>query len=644
MIVNMKFLSITGPKDDIDIVVDKYLSKYEIQLEPALSELKDVHNLRPFIGNNPYKDVFNKSNEYIALLNTSETTVDDDISTSEAIHLINDIDEKYKEMTAMKENLEVELSNLLESAENIRPFRSLDYHLPTILGFHFIKFAFGKMPVEQYENFVKYIYDDLDTLFVKCDESEEYVWGVYFVPRTQNHKIDAVFSSLHFERTYLPKEFDGTPNDVYLLLQEMINAKRKEIEKFNDEFKDYLETQKQRLLYANKRLEKLTNNYNVRKYAACTQANSRDFFILCGWVSAKDAKKLSAEIAKEADNEYYCIIDDEHNSTISTPPTRLKNPGIFKPFEMYIRMYGLPAYNEFDPTIFVALTYSFIFGAMFGDVGQGLCLFLGGLLLYKLKKMNLAAIVSCAGIFSTFFGFMFGSVFGFEDIIEAKWLHPASHMTTLPFIGKMNTVFVVAIAFGMFLILVTMVLHIINAIKSHDIENIFFDTNGLAGLVFYGSLALVIVLFMSGKALPAGIILVVMFVVPLLLIALKEPLTRLIEKKSELIPGGKGMFFVQTFFELFEVLLSYFSNTLSFVRVGAFAISHAAMMEVVLMLSGYESGNINWIVVVLGNIFVCGMEGLIVGIQVLRLEYYEMFSRFYKGTGREFVPYKSTKN
>ena len=109
------------------------------------------------------------------------------------------------------------------------------------------------------------------------------------------------------------------------------------------------------------------------------------------------------------------------------------------------------------------------------------------------------------------------------------------------------------------------------------------------------------------------------------------------------MPKEKGMFLVTAFFELFDVLLSYFSNTLSFVRIGAFAVSHAAMMEVVLMLAGAESGNLNWIVVVLGNLFVCGMEGLIVGIQVLRLEYYEMFSRFYKGTGRKFEPFRSVK-
>lgn len=104
------------------------------------------------------------------------------------------------------------------------------------------------------------------------------------------------------------------------------------------------------------------------------------------------------------------------------------------------------------------------------------------------------------------------------------------------------------------------------------------------------------------------------------------------------------MFFVQAFFELFETMLSYFSNTISYVRIGAFAVSHAAMMEVVLMLSGASAGHTNWIVFVLGNVLVCGLEGLVVGIQVLRLEYYEMFSRFYKGTGREFKPFHSQSN
>jgi len=322
------------------------------------------------------------------------------------------------------------------------------------------------------------------------------------------------------------------------------------------------------------------------------------------------------------------------------PPTKLKNAKLFKPFEMYTKMYGLPAYGEMDPTWFLAITYSFIFGAMFGDIGQGLLLFLGGIILYKVKHIDLAGIIACAGVFSTFFGFMYGSLFGFEEVLHAFWLKPMSAMMNVPLVGRLNVVFVVAIGFGMLLILVCMIFNIINSIHSKNTEKIWFDSNAVAGLVFYGSVVAVLGLFISGKKLPATAVLIVMFGVPLLLMFLKEPLTNLVEKKAHIFPEKKGMFFVQSFFELFEVLLSYLSNTLSFLRIGAFAVSHAAMMEVVLMLAGAtEGGNPNWIVIILGNLFVSGMEGLIVGIQVLRLEYYEIFSRFYAGNGRAFKPF-----
>ena len=309
--------------------------------------------------------------------------------------------------------------------------------------------------------------------------------------------------------------------------------------------------------------------------------------------------------------------------------------------QMYIRMYGLPNYNEFDPTIFVALTYSFIFGWMFGDVGQGLVLVIGGFLLYHFKKMNLAAIISMAGVFSTFFGFMFGSIFGFEDVIEPIWLRPMSKMTDLPMIGRLNTVFIVAVAFGMGMILLTMIIHIINAAKNHSLGDLCFDTNGIAGLVFYGLLVFAIVMLMTGHSIPGGALLAVLFIIPLLCIAFKEQLTDLCEKKKPAEKTGPVMIVVQALFELIEVLLSYFSNTISFVRIGAFAVSHAAMMQVVMTLAGAENGgSANIVVVIIGNIIVMAMEGLVVGIQVLRLEYYEMFGRFYEGSGREFVPYR----
>ena len=221
------------------------------------------------------------------------------------------------------------------------------------------------------------------------------------------------------------------------------------------------------------------------------------------------------------------------------------------------------------------------------------------------------------------------------------WLSPMHAMMKLPFVGQLNTVFIVAVAFGMALILLAMVFQIINAKKRGDKENLFFSPNGVAGLVFYGFLVLTIVLYMTGHKTPGNIMMVIFLGIPVILFLLKEPLGQLVEGKKPKAEGGVGMFLVQGFFELFETMLSFFSNTMSFVRIGAFAVSHAAMMEVVLMLGGITdgAGNPNWIIIVLGNIIVCGLEGLVVGIQVLRLEYYEMFSRFYTGSGREFHPY-----
>lgn len=634
----MKFLSITGPKEDIDRVIDTYLSKYEIHLENALSELKTVKDLRPYIETNPYKDAYQRAMELAELLPPGDPANSRKrVSIERAAEIVAGIGEQVKELTAKEEALVTEQNSFRQSLDRILPFTGLNYDLSSILHFKYIKFRFGRISHEYYNKFESYVYDTIDTVLYKCREDDEYVWLVYFAPETISNQIDAIFSSMHFERFFLPDEYEGTPLDAIHFLEDKINTLQAAINSIRKQMSDLLAARQEDLSSAYRSLEIFSTNFNVRKLAACTKQNVNTFYIICGWMSNRDAAAFQKEISD--DKKTFCFMEDDHNNIMSKPPTKLHNPKLFKPFEMFIQMYGLPEYNEIDPTILIGITYSFLFGFMFGDVGQGMCLLFGGLLLYRLKKMNLAAILSCCGFFSTIFGFLFGSFFGFEDVISAVWLRPMEHMTSLPFIGKLNTVFIAAISIGMGIILMTMVLNIINSIRFHDPEKTLFDTNGTAGLVFYASLVLTIVLYMTKNPVPAAILLVIMFGIPLAVMFFKEPLTNLVERKAQIMPKEKGMFVVQGFFELFEVLLSYFSNTLSFVRVGAFAVSHAAMMEVVLMLSGAEAGNPNWLVVILGNLFVCGMEGLIVGIQVLRLEYYELFSRFYRGTGREFKPY-----
>lgn len=644
MVEKMKFISIVGPKEEIDRVTSQYLSRYEIQLENTLSELKDLKNITPCADSNPYRSVLARAEELAGRVREIGNAAPSGkrMETQAAVALTEELYAELEKCREQKSGLEAERKKVVELLVNIRPFQNLHYDVASILHFKHIKFRFGKIPVESYSKLKEYLMDDICTIFDECGRDENYIWGVYFVPAAEEEKVDAVYASLHFERTFIDDDYEGTVEEAF----EALTRRQKELEEslaqIEDSFQEKLMARGGEMLAAAETISDSAEYFDVRRLAAFTKAKDTVFFILCGWMTREDAERFEKEI--EGDADVFCMVEDGKNESLENrfrkPPTKLKNPRIFKPFEMFIRMYGLPNYQEFDPTIFVAVTYSIIFGAMFGDVGQGLCLFIGGMLLYKFKKMNLAAIVGSCGIFSTIFGFCFGSVFGFEDVIEPLWLRPTEAMTTLPFIGNLNTVFVVAVALGMGLVILMMVFHIINSLRAKQLGEALFDTNGVAGLVFYGAVAAVVVLYMTGNALPAGIVLVVMFVVPLLVIACKEPLTNKLNKKKELIEGGKGMFVVQAFFEMFEVLLSYFSNTLSFVRIGAFAVSHAAMMQVVMMLAGAENGGTpNIIVVIIGNLIVLGMEGLIVGIQGLRLQYYEFFSRFYKGDGREFKPY-----
>ena len=711
MIEKMTFLNLTGPCDDIDRVVDRYLSHYSFHLENALTELADVRTLEPFRDQNPYRDVLARIDGVKELM-PADLAVSAEMEAPaipETMAMLDALDASLAEDREAQEKAREKLAELEEHLQVFSHFRDLPEDVAKILKYHFVDFRFGSFRTDDYLKFMNFVYNDFDTFFYKCGEDDRYVYGVSFSPLREVHQIDAVYSSMHFERIYIPDGYSGTPEEIIAQLEKDVAAAKAEIAGLDAHMRETAARDAPALMAAKERFTRLSGHFDVREKAAIVKAKDDTFYILCGWMTAPDAERFMKEI--EGDPYVVCV-DQDASQASSVPPTKLKNPRLFKPYEMYVEMYGLPNYKEIDPTVFVAVTYSFIFGAMFGDFGQGLCLLIAGFLLYHFKHIKLAGIIACAGFFSSIFGILFGSFFGFEDtVIKHVWLKPKEATMYVPGIGNINTVLVCAIVFGMLLILSTMVFNILNSRRLGDKEGELFGTNSLVGFVFYtGVIIAVLRLFgPSGKGVPTWFVLV-FIVLPLVIMFLKEPLTKAVLRRTaraevaavanagagaavsgaaktaataagaagsagvaaaagaaeaavdasvdvsvnvdvELTDAGgiseekeKGespvMFFVQSFFEMFETLLSFFSNTLSFVRIGAFAVSHAAMMEVVLMLAGAASGKPNWIAVVLGNLFVMGMEGLIVGIQVLRLEYYEMFSRFYKGDGKPFVPFE----
>ncbi len=631
MIEKMKLLHITGPRNDIDRVVRLYLDKYDIHFENAMTSLNNLKNVRPFVETNLYKEAAQMGEELKQYLEVSRKT-DLEVTPEQAQGIILDVHGQMGDVVKQQGEVQEELRQLKEWMAETAPFIGLDFELCKLRDFHFIDYQFGRIKVENYHKLEQYVFHNPYTLFYECNNDTEYVWGVYFAPHTHLVEIEAVYASFHFEEIQVPDDLEGTPRQAFEQAKELLGSLEQKLERLQMQAVELVKAREAEILAACECLNSYCSNFEIRKFAACTNAREEgvEHYILYGWMAKKDAKKLQREIAM--DENVNCVEEEPGEGLSNKPPTKLKNPRILKPFEMFVEMYGLPAYHEMDPTLFIALTYTFMFGVMFGDVGQGACLALGGFLLYKMKKMRLAGIVAVAGVWSVIFGFLYGSLFGFEEAIPALWMKPMDNiMTTL----------MLAIGFGAALILVAMVLNMVNAVRAKEYGRLLFNQSGLAGLACYGFVVFCALLFATGHGLPATIVIGIAVGVPLVAILMKEPLSHLIERKGHIFPeGSKVMFFVEALVEGFDVVLSYATNTISFVRVGAFALSHAGMMGVVMTLAGLEKGNPNWIVIILGNILVACLEGLVVGIQVLRLEYYEMFSRFYTGNGKPFVSFK----
>jgi V/A-type H+-transporting ATPase subunit I len=189
-----------------------------------------------------------------------------------------------------------------------------------------------------------------------------------------------------------------------------------------------------------------------------------------------------------------------------------------------------------------------------------------------------------------------------------------------------------------------MLINIYIGFKERNYEKAIFGCNGIAGLIFYSSIIAGVVgtMILDVKVMSAPFV-ILLIVIPAICIFCRVPFGAAVKyKEMRLSEDGEkmtvGNFIVENFFEMFEYLLSYVSNTMSFLRVGGFVLSHAGMMLVVMTLMEGVTTAAKPLVLVIGNLFVMAMEGMIVAIQIIRLEFYEVFSRFYEGDGKPFEP------
>ncbi len=636
-IAKTQLITITSNLANLDQLLMRFIDLEDFHPVLSTKIVDSVHGLTSFKSDNLCTGILNELNQIekefnlnlpVSEIRSLDYNFDSMMETIKESHQI-----LLERVNQIKENQQM-ITKYNDSLKHVMNIETLDVSLDDIFSCAYIVSRIGRLPNDSVEK-LKY-YRNRPFLFRTFLVDQSYNWGMYFTTQEYEREVDNIFSSLFFERIYIPDFVHGTPEKAKETLTheiEILTAKNEELKKemqtIEDSYQDRLSTIKGELLFLNQIFE-------ARKYVI----GFGDRFTISGFTEIENVDKVKKQF--EGIDDLEIEVRPPKSDKRITPPTKLKNRWFSRPFSMFVEMYGVPAYGDIDPTPFVAITYSILFGIMFGDLGQGLVLILFGFIMSKWKKMKLGEIGIRIGISSALFGLLYGSFFGNEEILTpiytellglpGKPIHVMDSEFTM-------TLLIAAIVIGAVLIILSIIMGIITNIKRHHYVEAVMSHNGLSGLVFYTYILLAVGLKLLGVAdLLAWYFLVPFIVIPVILIFFKEPLERKFEGKP-MFPNGFGGFFVEGFFELFDVALSYITNTMSFMRVGGFVLSHAGMMLVVSSLMGMVA-NGSLLVAIFGNLFVMVLEGLIVGIQVLRLEFYEMFSRYYDGNGVAFQTIK----
>ncbi len=635
---SVKVASIIGVLPALDEVIKVCGKSGIFHPDDALSFYSKNNNFVPLSEGNPYSEPLRKLKDMVKRAGMKLQLVDIadfEVSLKEINDYVNYINYKMGLLLEKKQDILNRITKHQKAQENIGHFIGLDLNLAEIFACKYIKVRFGKLPKESFEK-LNASGEDPYMLFFPCTVDEKACWGVYFAPLENIAEVDRKFAGLYFERMWL-NQISGTPETELEIIKGLIADTNAELENINRKIESFWKTQKDQCLRFYTKLEEMNTYFTIKNYVS----KYNESFILVGWIPQEEEENFAHQLSDVYGIEF--SIERADNEEKHSPPVKLKNNRFSRPFESFVEMYGLPSYNEIDPTVIVSVLYTLLFGIMFGDFGQGIVLSVVGAVMWRLKKMMLGRILIRCGFAASGFGLIYGAVFGLEHVLDPMYkalfnldekpvdvLEPKTVMTII----------ILAVILGAGIIILSMILNIYSSLRRRNYENALFGQNGVAGLIFYGSLVA------AGGTMAQGVNVVSLpyvlglMVLPAVLIFFKEPLGKLLSRAPDWKPKKWGEYMVQNGFELFEIMLSYVTNTMSFLRVGAYVLVHAGMMMVVFTIAQIMPGGVvgYTLMAVFGNVFVIALEGLLVGIQVLRLNFYELFSRFFEGQGRPFAP------
>ncbi len=452
------------------------------------------------------------------------------------------------------------------------------------------------------EHFVQPVYSVGDTHYV-----------VVAGPTNVQEDIQALLRAADFQPVKIPSEFHDHPEKIKLDL----TSKAAELERLILEREAALDA----LIEGHR--EELGDACHILTWAApyaalATQLRARGGLTMVeGWIPADQAEPLQQSLAAALERPFVLRTREPKADERARVPTVMRHLRWLRPFAALVRNYGVPRYGEIDPTILFAITFVVMFGMMFGDVGHGAVIVLAGLAVRR-RFPAVVPFVVAAGLSSVGFGFVYGSLFGYEHIIHPIWMSPLSDPLLM---------LELALYWGIGFILLMNALTIRNLVDEGRIREALLDNKGVAGTLLYAG-----GLFGGFRWMQDGVFGVLEAATILV------PLSVILAYKWHEHDSPLGEKLLVVAVEGFESIMNYLANTLSFLRVAAFSLNHVALAIAVFTLADMMGVAGHWITVVLGNVFIIGLEGAIVTIQCLRLEYYEGFSRFFRGDGREFRP------
>jgi len=513
----------------------------------------------------------------------------------------------------------------------------------------FLQVQTGRMPlanVAKFENSLKK-YPSLPVSLGQHDELAHYL----VIPmKRDSEQINKILEQANWTSIELPNELKSVKEDVFREISVKYEKLTDEQKKLEKRVNDLVKNQESELtniwigLRVTELLSRIKTNF---------KSSSRTV-IFTGWLPIDKKEKLVERIRNACGNRCYLEWRHPDGKEIAgnEVPVQFNNPKSLTPFEMLVSNFGIPQYKTIDPTPFVMPLYLAMFGLMFADAGQGVILVLLGLLGMKSFKgieekkgyFKLSWLIVWCGVSSIVFGILFGSYFG-KPFIPALWFDfhgvVAGHTEGHSAVNSVMDILAITIYFGIAVILLGLIFNWINLIRTRRWGDLLFDKGGvLGGWIYVGGVYISSYMVKHGyNGFPSGNVIFVLVGLPALLIFIKEPYHYLQHKTEKgFNPLMIMNFLMQWVVELLEIFSGYLANTLSFMRVAGLGIAHVSLMIATFTIAGMTSGVLSFIVIIFGNILVIALEGLSAGVQALRLNYYEFFTKFFHGTGKLYTP------